>query len=73
VERLPLAVLRLARRRLAASHRQVVHDEEWLPELLHIVQLTDDMPITRMLRATRYALGLILVARSGVSSSGEGS
>ncbi len=64
VERLPRAVLRLARRRLPKSLRQARHDEEWLPELLHITQETEGLPITRMVRAVRYALGLLFAARS---------
>ncbi|HYS36793.1 MAG TPA: hypothetical protein VEO01_14315 [Pseudonocardiaceae bacterium] len=63
-ERLPRAVLRLARRRLPKTLRQGCHDEEWLPELLHIAQETEGLPITRMVRAIRYALGLLFAARS---------
>jgi hypothetical protein len=64
IERLPRAVLRLARRRLPQARRQGCHDEEWLPELLHITQATEGLPITRMVRAIRYALGLLFAARS---------
>jgi hypothetical protein len=63
IERLPRAVLRLARRRLPKALRQGCHDEEWLPELLHIAQDTEGLPITRMVRAIRYALGLLFAAR----------
>ncbi|MGI5238583.1 hypothetical protein [Dactylosporangium sp. CA-139066] len=62
LERLPYAILRLARRRLPAEYRQTVHDEEWLPELIAIVRDTDGLPITRLIRGVDFAMGLLLVA-----------
>lgn len=62
LERLPYAILRLARRRLPAAHRETIHDEEWLPELLAIVRETDGLPITRLLRGVDFAIGLLLAA-----------
>jgi hypothetical protein len=38
LDRLPFAVLRLARSRLPAELRERVHDQEWVPELEHILQ-----------------------------------
>ncbi len=64
LERLPLAILRLARRRLPVSHRDSVYDEEWLPELLFITRESEGLPITRVVRGTNFALGLLVSARS---------
>lgn len=62
LERLPYAILQLARRRLPAEHRETIHDEEWLPELLAIVRETDGLPITRLLRGVDFAIGLLFNA-----------
>lgn len=64
LERLPNAILRLARRRLPPEQREAIHDEEWLPELIMIVRETDGLPITRMLRGVDYAISLLFAARS---------
>jgi len=64
LERLPLALLRLARRRLPVSHRTSVYDEEWLPELLFVTRETEGLPITRVVRGTSFALGLLVSSRS---------
>jgi hypothetical protein len=62
LERLPYAILRVARRRLPPEHREKIHDEEWLPELIAIVRETDGLPITRMIRGVDYAVGLVFAA-----------
>jgi hypothetical protein len=63
LERLPYAILRLARRRLPAGQREMIHDEEWLPELTVIVRETDGLPVTRMIRGINFAVGLLFTAR----------
>jgi len=71
LERLPLAVLRLARRRLAPEHRDAIYEDEWLPELEFIARETQGLPITRLVRATTYALGLLRSARAVSAALGD--
>lgn len=71
LHRLPYRILRIARRRLPAWHREQVHDHEWLPELDHIVRETEGLPLTRIVRGVRYAVGLLASARS-ISRALEG-
>jgi hypothetical protein len=71
IERLPLAILRLARRRLAARHREAVYQDEWLPELEFIARETGGLPITRLVRSARFALGLLRSARSISAARGD--
>jgi hypothetical protein len=59
LDRLPFAVLRLARTRLPAGLRERVHDQEWIPELEHILQHAELLPITRLVTGLRYAAGLL--------------
>jgi lipopolysaccharide/colanic/teichoic acid biosynthesis glycosyltransferase len=56
LERLPAAVIRFVGRRLPAD----VQDEwtdEWLAELAYILRGTESLPITRLVRGTRFAVG----------------
>jgi hypothetical protein len=62
LERIPYAILRLARRRLPVEHRKTIHDQEWLPELVVIVRETEGLPITRLVRGVLYSIGLLFVA-----------
>ncbi len=62
LDRLPFAVLRLARARLPAGLRERVHDQEWVPELEHILKHAELLPLTRLLIGIRYAVGLLMRA-----------
>jgi hypothetical protein len=64
LERLPLAILRLARGRLAPRHRSTIYNDEWLPDLEFIARETDGLPTTRLLRSTWFAAGLLWSARA---------
>ena len=68
LERVPYAILRLARRRLRPEQRETVHDEEWLPELAMIVRESEGLPLTRLVRGVDYAIGLVFAA-SKISKS----
>lgn len=62
LDRLPFAVLRLARSRLPAELRERVHDQEWVPELQHVLQHAELFPLTRLITGFRFAAGLLLRA-----------
>lgn len=62
IERIPFALLRLARRRVPADLRETLYDHEWLPELHHIVADAERLPITCLVQGTAYALGLVMAA-----------
>jgi hypothetical protein len=62
LDRLPFAVLRLARGRLPAGLRERVHDQEWVPELEHILKHAELLPLTRLVMGLRYAAGLLVHA-----------
>lgn len=59
---MPYAVLRLAIRRLPTELRQNVGDE-WLAELHHILHRTKNLPLTQVVLAISYTLGLLRTAR----------
>jgi lipopolysaccharide/colanic/teichoic acid biosynthesis glycosyltransferase len=56
LERLPAAVIRFAGRRLPADVRDEWTDE-WLAELAYILRGTESLPISRLVRGTRFAVG----------------
>ncbi len=62
--RLPFVLLRMARRRVPEELRVRLHDEEWQPELHHIVNRAGVSPVSRLLSGTMFALGLLRTARS---------
>jgi hypothetical protein len=62
LDRVPFAVLRLARTRLPAGLRERVHDQEWVPELEHILEHAELLPLTRLVTGLRYAAGLLVHA-----------
>jgi hypothetical protein len=62
IERIPYAVLRVARLRLPAELRRRLYDGEWRPELDHIWTRLERVPLTRLIVGTRFALGLARVA-----------
>jgi hypothetical protein len=60
LEQVPAALLRLvARLKLPVDVRDGVYAKDWLPELEHILQRSEGLPITRLLRGTWYALDLL--------------
>ncbi len=77
LDRLPFALLRLARKRVPRELRVKLHDEEWEPELWYILQRQEARPISRLVGGTLYAWGLLLKARqisrmrAGSTAAGE--
>jgi hypothetical protein len=63
LSRLPNALIRLAASRLPPNARADAADE-WQAELAFMLSGTAGLPVTRLLRGTRYALGLLRVSRS---------
>ena len=59
----PRAVLRLAAARLDPELRESVYQEEWLPELIHVLRGAESRPITRLIWGSRFAVGLLFSAR----------
>jgi hypothetical protein len=64
-------LLRLARRRLPADLRQPLHDEEWLPELYHILCREEARPVTRLVQGLAFSLGLLLKTKSVATAVGD--
>jgi hypothetical protein len=60
----PRAILRLAGARLNREQRQRLYHDEWLPELRFIMREAETRPITRAIRALRFALGLLMAAHA---------
>jgi Domain of unknown function (DUF5753)/Helix-turn-helix domain len=63
LDHLPHAILRLAARRLDASERAAIYDNEWLPELIYILQGDEARPVSRVYHGVRFALGILITAR----------
>jgi hypothetical protein len=59
----PKAVLRLAAAQLSGDQRETIYRDEWLPELAYILRGAESRPITRLVRGTTYAVGLLIAAR----------
>jgi hypothetical protein len=62
LDRMPLALLAAAARRLPPEQRDELYGQAWLPELRHILQGDEATPITRLIHGVRYALRLWLSA-----------
>jgi hypothetical protein len=62
LELAPRGILRLVSLRLPAGSREVLYEEEWLPELVFILHEAEGGPITRAARATWFAVSLVGVA-----------
>jgi lipopolysaccharide/colanic/teichoic acid biosynthesis glycosyltransferase len=74
LERLPAALIRLAGLWLPASVRDEWTDE-WLADLAYILRGTESLPISRLVRGTRFAVDLLLGARAigrELGEAGEG-
>jgi hypothetical protein len=59
----PRAILRLASTQLKDSQRETIYQDEWLPELIYVLRGAESRPITRLIRGTTFALGLLIAAR----------
>jgi hypothetical protein len=59
----PRAILRLASTQLESSQRETIYRDEWLPELVYVLRGAESRPITRLIRGTSFALGLLIAAR----------
>jgi hypothetical protein len=59
---LPYALVRVASKRLPEEVRDDVADE-WRGELAFVLRETDGLPLTRLLRGMRFAMGLVWSSR----------
>jgi hypothetical protein len=59
----PRGILRLAAVRLDPKLRETICKEEWLPELIYVLRGAESRPITRLIRGSNFALGLLVSAR----------
>jgi DNA-binding transcriptional MerR regulator len=59
----PRAMLRLAALQLENRQRDTIYRDEWLPELIYVLRGAESRPITRLIRGTTFALGLLIAAR----------
>lgn len=59
----PRAVLRLAATQLPPTQRVTIYYDEWLPELCYVLRGAESRPITRLIRGTNFAIGLLISAR----------
>ncbi|MGW5218769.1 hypothetical protein ACWEQA_12965 [Nocardia sp. NPDC004085] len=60
VDQIGYLILRWARRRLPRDLREMLHDQEWLPEMDDILLRHKDQPITRLFWSLRFSLPLLL-------------
>lgn len=59
----PSAILKLAAIQLDPTQRETIYQDEWRPELCYILRGAESRPITRLIRGTTYATGLLISAR----------
>jgi hypothetical protein len=62
LDRIPLALLAMAARRLPPKQYKALYVEAWLPELRHVLQGDEATPITRLIDGIRFAASLWLLA-----------
>lgn len=62
LDRVPLALLAMAARRLPPKQYKALYVEAWLPELRHVLQGDQATPITRLIHGIRFAASLWLSA-----------
>jgi hypothetical protein len=58
----PRAILRLAAARLDPELREIIYENEWVPELVYGLRGAEARPITRLIWGTKFAIGLLLAA-----------
>ncbi len=63
---LPSGILRLAALLLKFDQRKTIYEDEWVPELYHILRKADTRPISRLFIGIYFALGLLVSIR-GIS------
>lgn len=63
LELVPNAILRLAATQLDPTQRETIYRDEWHPELCYMLRGTESRPITRLIRGTTFAAGLLIAAR----------
>lgn len=59
----PRAILRLAATQLDPAQRETIYQDEWLPELLYALRGAEARPVTRLIRGTTYATGILIASR----------
>jgi hypothetical protein len=62
LDRIPLALLTMAARRLPRDQQKALYVEAWLPELHYVLQGDEAAPITRLIHGIRFAASLWLSA-----------
>jgi hypothetical protein len=62
LDRAPQAIVRLAVRRLDPESREFIYQEVWLPDLYYYLRGDESRPITRLVRGTTFAIGLLFAA-----------
>ncbi|MFL6125751.1 hypothetical protein [Actinophytocola sp.] len=70
LDQISFAILRLARWRLPVELREQKHDQEWKPELNHIIAELKERPLTRLRRGLCFATGLLWSARKIAREAG---
>src|SRR6266446_3046097 len=60
---LPHGILRFAATFLDSNQCATIYQEEWLPELAYILRCAEGRPITRLIRGTKFAAGLLISSR----------
>ena len=63
LDHLPHAILRLAGRRLDPALRVTVYEDQWLPDLTYILKGDEARPVTRLIKGTWFAVGILASAR----------
>jgi hypothetical protein len=59
----PRAILRLAAVQLDPDVRESIYEGEWLPDLIYELRGAESRPITRVVRGTKFSIGLLISAR----------
>jgi hypothetical protein len=62
LDRIPIALLKAASRRLSPDLRTEFYEQAWLPELHEALRGDEAMPITRLILGIRFAARLLLAA-----------
>jgi hypothetical protein len=62
----PYGILRLAALLLESGQRKTIYEDEWIPELYHILRKADTRPISRLFVGIHFAFGLLVSVR-GIS------
>lgn len=63
LDQLPHAILRLAAWQLDPVQRITLYEEVWQPDLAYFLKGDEARPVTRLIKGTSYALGILATAR----------